>query len=136
VRESVKAPGWASWKTLLSVTACHSFAGEVEASNTPTIRRLTPSPRHQLQAIALCQAYGIPCGLINFREEPVHGDGIKYKDYLLGVDLPYEAPTVVPTDLTTLDVHSFVRDERVDSTIQKRVYTALTLALEYLRHSG
>src|SRR6266568_885309 len=38
--------------TLLSVTADHSFAGEVEASNTPTIRRLTPSCRHQLPRIA------------------------------------------------------------------------------------
>jgi ribosomal protein L22 len=38
---------------LLLVTAYHSFAGEVEASNTPTIRRLNPSRRHQLQVIAL-----------------------------------------------------------------------------------
>src|SRR6185436_17925045 len=53
VRESVKAPGWASLITLLSDTAYHSFIGEVEASNTTTIRRLTPSCRHQLLAIAL-----------------------------------------------------------------------------------
>src|SRR5438876_1975245 len=38
--------------TLVSVTAYHSFSGEVEASNTPTIRRLTPSCRHQLRHIA------------------------------------------------------------------------------------
>src|SRR5882762_1940132 len=38
--------------TLVSVTAYHSFSGEVEASNTPTIRRLTPSCRHQLSPIA------------------------------------------------------------------------------------
>jgi hypothetical protein len=31
--------------------AYHSFGGEVEASNTPTIRRLTPSRRHQLPRI-------------------------------------------------------------------------------------
>jgi hypothetical protein len=31
----------------------HSFGGEVEALNTPTIRRLTPSCRHQLSALAL-----------------------------------------------------------------------------------
>jgi hypothetical protein len=37
---------------LVSVTAYHSFGGEVEASNTPTIRRLTPSCRHQLPRIA------------------------------------------------------------------------------------
>src|SRR5437867_2259961 len=52
VRESVKAPGWASLMTLLSDTAYHSFIGEVEALNTTTIRRLTPSRRHQLLAIA------------------------------------------------------------------------------------
>src|SRR6202040_2764693 len=55
VRESVKAPGWASLMTLLSDTAYHSFIGEVEALNTTTIRRLTRSRRHQLLAIA--QAY-------------------------------------------------------------------------------
>ena len=43
VRESVKAPGWASLITLLSDTAYHSFIGEVEALNTTTIHRLTPS---------------------------------------------------------------------------------------------
>src|ERR1700730_3048252 len=53
VRESVKAPGWASLMTLLSDTAYHSFIGEVEAWNTTTIRRLTRSRRHQLPAIAL-----------------------------------------------------------------------------------
>src|SRR4029077_3819344 len=52
VRESVKAPGWASLMTLLSDTAYHSFIGEVEALNTTTIRRLTQSRRHQLLAIA------------------------------------------------------------------------------------
>src|SRR4051812_16785018 len=52
VRESVKAPGWASLITLLSDTAYHSFIGEVEALNTTTIRRLTRSRRHQLLAIA------------------------------------------------------------------------------------
>src|SRR5580700_5332323 len=52
VRQSLKAPGWASLITLLSDTAYHSFIGEVEALNTTTIRRLTPSRRHQLLAIA------------------------------------------------------------------------------------
>src|SRR6516165_1542957 len=53
VSGSVKVPGCESWKILVSVTAYHSFAGEVEASNTPTIRRLTLSRRHQLSPIAL-----------------------------------------------------------------------------------
>src|SRR5436190_7289344 len=53
VSGSGKVSGWESRKTLVSVTAYHSFGGEVEASNTPTIRRLTPSRRHQLSLIAL-----------------------------------------------------------------------------------
>jgi hypothetical protein len=36
----------------VSVTAYHSFAGEVEASNISTIRRLILSRRHQLSPIA------------------------------------------------------------------------------------
>src|SRR2546423_2746389 len=53
VNGSAKLPGWDSWKTLVSVTAYHSFGGEVEASNTPTIRRLTSLRRHQVSPIAL-----------------------------------------------------------------------------------
>src|SRR5580700_4707913 len=52
VSGSENVPGWVSSKTLVSVTAYHSFGGEVEASNTPTIRRLIPSCRHQLSRIA------------------------------------------------------------------------------------
>jgi hypothetical protein len=52
VSGSVNVPGWQSWKTLVSVTAYHSFGGEAGASNTPTIRRLNPSCRHQLSRIA------------------------------------------------------------------------------------
>jgi hypothetical protein len=47
-----KGPWLARLITLLSDTAYHSFIGEVEALNTTTIRRLTPSGRHQLLAIA------------------------------------------------------------------------------------
>src|ERR1039458_5675335 len=48
---SENAPGWDSLMRLSWVMAYHSFGGEVEASNTPTIRRLTPSRRHQLPRI-------------------------------------------------------------------------------------
>jgi ABC-type molybdate transport system substrate-binding protein len=41
----------------VSDTAYHSFIGEVEALNTTTIRRLAPSRRHQLLAIALPPLY-------------------------------------------------------------------------------
>jgi len=51
--------------TILSwVTAYHSFSGEVEASNTPTIRRLTPSHRHQLPRIAPQESIGDTGGTV------------------------------------------------------------------------
>jgi hypothetical protein len=37
-----KVPSRESWQTLVSVWAYRSFSGEVEASNTPTIRALSP----------------------------------------------------------------------------------------------
>src|SRR5438309_5726209 len=40
------------WQPYCVFTAYHSFGGEVEALNTPTICRLTPSCRHQLSALA------------------------------------------------------------------------------------
>src|SRR5450759_5533204 len=58
VSGSENVPGWVSSKTLVSVTAYHSFGGEVEALNTPTIRRLTLSCRHQLSALARENCHG------------------------------------------------------------------------------
>jgi hypothetical protein len=45
-------PDWESWKTLVSVRRITPSLEKWEASNTPTIRRLTPSCRHQLSRIA------------------------------------------------------------------------------------
>lgn len=57
---SAKVPGWESGKTLVSVTAYHSFGGELGASNTPRIRRLTSLCRHQLSPIALGGPWALP----------------------------------------------------------------------------
>src|ERR1022692_4141129 len=53
VNGAENVPGGDNLTILSWVTAYHSFSGEVEASNTPTIRRLTPSRRHQLPRITL-----------------------------------------------------------------------------------
>src|SRR3954464_2124809 len=56
VSGSEKASGWISLTTLLSwVTACHSFGGEVEVSNTPTIRRLIPHAVTNFRAYLLAE---------------------------------------------------------------------------------
>ncbi len=56
IREAIGEGPWpASWMTLLPDTAYHSLVGEadwLEKPNTTTIRRLTPSGRHQLPAMA------------------------------------------------------------------------------------
>src|SRR3954447_9091778 len=62
VSGSENSAGWISLTTLSWIIAYHSFAGEVEASNTPTIRRLTPSRRHQLPRIAGWKHADYPAG--------------------------------------------------------------------------
>src|SRR5262249_56633844 len=48
VSGSAKVPGWVSWKTLVSVTAYHSFGGEVggfeHPHDTPPSYPFMPSP--------------------------------------------------------------------------------------------
>src|SRR5713101_4502124 len=99
VRESAKAPGWASLMTLLSDTAYHSFIGEVEALNTTTIRRLTRSRRHQLLAIA--------------HERPV---GVRAQE-VLGQDL-VEPPHIAV--LHRMDVVAVERHQRIEIATDRR----------------
>src|SRR6266566_9331524 len=55
-------------------TAYRSFGGEVEASSTPTICRLSDSRRHQLPAIALWSATG--SARRGGRVQRIHGRGL------------------------------------------------------------
>src|SRR6516225_2054959 len=82
VSGSAKVPGWQSWKTLALVTAYHSFGGEVEASSTPTIRRLTPSCRHQLSLIAPDQVLGL---LIREIVERLQHHDLELQDRIVGL---------------------------------------------------
>src|SRR5712691_5036484 len=111
VSGSAKVPGWQSGKTLVSVTAYHSFGGEVEASNTPTIRRLTPSCRHQLSPIAPARMLGV-----TLQSHEVQGP----KDFEAAfVAIAQERPDalLVLQDAVTLQQ----RKEIVDFAIQKRL---------------
>src|SRR3982074_1505987 len=49
-------------------TAYRSFGGEVEASSTPTICRLSDSRRHQLWAIAPARSVGLETHRTRFRQ--------------------------------------------------------------------
>src|SRR5437868_14259506 len=67
--------------TLVSVTAYHSFGGEVEASNTPTIRRLTPSCRHQLSPIAQLVACAASFYAHVFFDKEYHVEGSRLQRF-------------------------------------------------------
>src|SRR5204862_5121891 len=56
-------PGWESWKTLLSVTAYHSFSGEVEARTPP---RYAALPFHG--AMAAGRGTGAPAARLAARD--------------------------------------------------------------------
>jgi hypothetical protein len=53
-----KVPGWVSWKTLVSVTADHSFGGKVGGFEHPHDTLPYPFCRHQLSPIALKLGFG------------------------------------------------------------------------------
>ncbi|MFN3866496.1 MAG: hypothetical protein ACK4MD_07250, partial [Demequina sp.] len=55
-----------------------------------------------MHVMIVCHSYGIPCALVTFEgmEDSVHGSGIKYEDYALGVGITgLRGPRVVSLDL-------------------------------------
>jgi hypothetical protein len=90
--------------TLVSVTAYHhSFGEEVEASNTPTIRRLTPSCRHQLLRIALIYA-DAGCEVAGAGGLMIYGNSLADAyagPAYIGRILKGANPSELPVDLTT-----------------------------------
>jgi len=55
-----------------------------------------------MHVMIACHSYGIPCALVVFEgfEGAVHGTGVKYRDYSLGMGLPnVHEPSVVSVDL-------------------------------------
>ena len=75
--------------TLVSVTAYHSFGGEVEALNTPTIRRLTPSCRHQLPHIAPLVTTAVPQKIDITRFKRTLGGRLRGLDYIGMIEPSY-----------------------------------------------
>ncbi|MBU6347368.1 MAG: hypothetical protein KGQ38_01985 [Actinomycetales bacterium] len=78
-----------------------------------------------------CQSYGIPCALITFAgfEDAVHGTGIKYQDYSLGVDLPAINPEVVALNLNLVNFDDLTTDYKISEAKLDEVETALRSAL-------
>lgn len=89
-----------------------------------------------MHVMIACHAYGIPCALITFEgfESLVHGTGIKYEDYALGMGLSnvYE-PVAVPPDLRRASIDSMLAKEQISEEkldeIEHAVATAVTTYL-------
>lgn len=84
-----------------------------------------------MHVLITCQSYGIPCALVVFEGylDAVSGNGMKYTDYSLGVDLGPLTPTPVPLDLRTADLQSHVVDARISETKMDEVEDALRRAV-------
>src|SRR3954447_12500601 len=102
VSGSENSAGWISLTTVSWIMACHSFGGEVEVSNTPTIRRLIPhavtnfraylAPHHRVRkASQILQALVIPGG-----RHPPAADGLPDRRRGRGADRRQEADEVSP----------------------------------------
>lgn len=81
-----------------------------------------------------CQSYGIPCALVTFsgHEDAVHGNGIKYRDYSMGVGLPAVNPTAVALDLTTVNFDDIINDLAVSEEKKDEVEDAIRRSLTIL----
>ena len=81
-----------------------------------------------------CQSYGIPCALVTFEgfEDAVHGNGIKYGDYSMGVGLPAINPAVVGLNLGAINLDDIVNDLVVSEEKKDEVEAAVRQALAVL----
>ena len=81
-----------------------------------------------------CQSYGIPCALVTFEgfEDAVHGNGIKYSDYSMGVGLPAINPAVVGLNLGAINLDDLVNDLKVSEEKKDEVEAAVRKALAVL----
>jgi hypothetical protein len=95
----------------LSVLMSHPAAVESFVQQLNSYDAVVTSAMHVMIA---CHAYGIPSALITFEgfESLVHGTGIKYEDYSLGMGLSdvYE-PVAVPPDLRRINLESMLAKE-------------------------
>jgi hypothetical protein len=96
-----------------------------------TYDRVVTSAMH---VFIVCQSYGIPCSLVTFEgfEDNVHGTGLKYGDYALGVGLETINPSVVPLDLMKFSFASIERDDAVSEKKKDEIVYAIRLGLSNL----
>ena len=99
-----------------------------------TYDRVVTSAMHVAVA---CQSYGIPHSLITFEgfEDKVHGNGMKYSDYALGVGLEPNNPLAVKLDLTSLVLSNIERDDVVTETKKDEIEEAIRRGIQELERN-
>jgi hypothetical protein len=87
-----------------------------------------------LHVLIACQSYGVPCALVTFEEfeDVVHGSGVKYADYALGVGVPPVGPTPVPLDLRRSPLLGLASCELVGEEKKDEIVEALQGGLALL----
>jgi len=87
-----------------------------------------------MHVMIICHAYGIPCSLVTFEglEHAVHGTGIKYSDYALGVGLPEITPTVIPRDLTKVSFNDIQQKVSIEEEKKDEIETVIKESLKLL----
>ncbi|WP_084038559.1 polysaccharide pyruvyl transferase family protein [Demequina sp. NBRC 110053] len=109
----------------LSVLAGHPHRIEELLAQLMGYDRVVTSAMHVMIA---CHSYGIPCALVTFEgfEDAVHGSGVKYEDYALGVGIHgLREPTVVGTDLSRIDLDPLTLDVRLGEDVLDDVEGAI-----------
>jgi Polysaccharide pyruvyl transferase len=99
----------------LSVLASHPTAIRRFVTELNQYDAVVTSAMH---VMIICHSYGIPCCLITFEgfESSVHGTGIKYRDYALGVGLEsVHEPAVMPSDLRRVNLEAMISKEQISA---------------------
>jgi hypothetical protein len=110
----------------LSVLASHPADLEAFVTKLASYDGVVTSAMHVMIA---CHTYGIPCVLIGFRgfETAVHGTGVKYRDYSLGVGLDSVwEPEIVPLNLRDIDWAHRLRTEKISDDKLDEIAAAIS----------
>jgi hypothetical protein len=99
-----------------------------------TYDRVVTSAMHI--AIA-CQSYGIPFSLITFEdfEDMVHGDGLKYGDYFMGVGLEPINPVAIKRDFNSPALANIERNDVVSEAKKDEIEEAIRRGIQALDKS-
>ena len=91
-----------------------------------------------MHVLIVCQSYGIPCSLITFQElqDSVHGTGIKYTDYALGVGLDKIEPTPITRNLSEVDFESLSRSDSIPENKKEEIEACILESIEILNKSS